>query len=494
MLAFYVHTHWGYNNPYAARTWTMENWHEYLSGLSALGYDTVQIWPLLDSMPLRLTPSDRAFLDRLRQVIDLAHEKFGMQTIICANSNVVGNDASEKYEFESRPYFVSEAKLNPGDPDHLALLRRHILGAFEYLHRTDGMSIIDSDPGGHIGSTNDEFVELMRTKIEAVRELNPRIELFYWMHVGWENYNRFWQEAETWTDPYSRPEIRFDLDVFVETLQLLMDRVPEPWGLYVNNLNHFIATEELGLQEKRLQLPYGLIEGEPTFPLSNWDPEHMDNVINHYFTDYTPAMFPRGRMGNAQTHCLQLPHTYLFAHLAHGGSLESSDLQAFAEGLLPDCAELVAQGWSVLEGDSTDVQQSLACRLADEARKEQRTGKYRGLLFGDASRFLIDLAMNLRVRARLVRLRSAIDSHSGVAQAIREFLGDFRPYQEQLGFVDAYGGPLYEGLNEQVLKLGDPAVDAACQTFTNWTNPSLRNGALTGLLDTLEACCQKHEQ
>ena len=53
--------------------------------------------------------------------------------------------------------------------------------------------------------------------------------------------------------------------------------------------------------------------------------------------------------------------------------------------------------------------------------------------------------------------------------------------------MDAYGGPLYAGLNEQVLKLGIPEIDQACNDFTNWANPSLRNGALVRLLDTLEA-------
>ena len=489
MLAFYVHTHWAYNNPYAARTWTLGNWRDYLSGLRELGYDTVQIWPLLDSMPLRLTRSDRAFLDRLRQVIDMAHDAYGMKTIICANSNVIGSEASERYEFETRPYFTCEAKLDPGDPDQLAILRLHIQAAFEYLYRSDGMSIIDSDPGGYIGSTNEEFADLMCMKIAAVRELNPDIELFYWMHVGWESYNQFWADTLEWDDPDSPPQIRWDLDVFVETLRLMVDRVPEPWGLYVNNLNHFEATERLGLQEKRLQLPYGLVEGEPTFPLTNWNPAQVDKYINHYFPAYSPEQFPRGRMGNAQTHCMQLPHTYLFAHLAQGGSLGTADLAMFAGDLLPGCADLVARGWSVIEADAPKEQMEVADLLEAAASRDQETGRLRGLLFGDARRFLVDLAMNLRVRARLSHLAIAIRYQTGIVGAIRCFLDDFRPYQQRLGFVDAYGGPLYAGLNEQVLKLDDPAVNEACRAFTNWANLSLRNGALTLLLGGLDGYC-----
>jgi len=486
MLSFYIHTHWGYNNPYAARSWTLENWWDYLSGLSGLGFDTVMIWPLLDSMPLDFTASDRAFLERIGRVIDLAHNQFGMRTIICGNSNTMGNQEAEKYRFETRPYFKCETKVNPGDAGQMQALLAHWRRAFEYLQHTDMVSIIDSDPGGYIGSTNAEFVELLRMKITALRELNPDVELYYWMHMGWENYNRFWEEAQSWADPASHPPIRFDRDVFVETLKLMQERVPEPWGLFVNIENHVTAVEELGLTEKGLQFRYGAVEGEPTFPLTNWHPKAMDRAINHAYPGDRRERFPRGRMGNAQTHCLQLPHTYLFAHLAQGGSVETADLEQFAGELLPDCAGAIARAWSMLETGDADAQQALAGALEDEARREQRTGRLRGLLFGNPTRFLTDLAMNLRVRARLTELGQAIEGGSGVAGAIGAFLRDFRPYQERLGFEDAYGGPLYTGLNEQVLKLEDPKLNAVCSEFTNWANPSLRNGALVRLLDALE--------
>ena len=88
MLGFYVHTHWAYNRPYAARTWTVSDWEGYLGGLKALGYDTVMVWPQHEIMPSPLTASDVAFLEKLAQVIDLAHEKFGLQVIITTAPNV----------------------------------------------------------------------------------------------------------------------------------------------------------------------------------------------------------------------------------------------------------------------------------------------------------------------------------------------------------------------------------------------------------------------
>ena len=38
MLGMYVHTHWGYHHPYAARTWSLADWKGYLGALRALGY------------------------------------------------------------------------------------------------------------------------------------------------------------------------------------------------------------------------------------------------------------------------------------------------------------------------------------------------------------------------------------------------------------------------------------------------------------------------
>ena len=47
-VGMYVHQHWPYKHPYAARTWTLEDWRGYADGLKKLGYNTIMIWPLLE--------------------------------------------------------------------------------------------------------------------------------------------------------------------------------------------------------------------------------------------------------------------------------------------------------------------------------------------------------------------------------------------------------------------------------------------------------------
>src|ERR1700760_711964 len=48
ILGIYVHEGWPYNRPYAARTWTVEDWRGYADGLSKLGFNTIIIWPAIE--------------------------------------------------------------------------------------------------------------------------------------------------------------------------------------------------------------------------------------------------------------------------------------------------------------------------------------------------------------------------------------------------------------------------------------------------------------
>lgn len=488
MLGFYVHTHWGYNRPYAARSWTIEDWDGYLSGLKALGYDLLLFWPLLDSMPVRATPSDREWLQRLQQVITIARQKYAMKTIACMNSNVIGNEEAARYPFQDRPYFSTEIKLNPADQAHLDILDDHLRDKFGYLKEVDGISLIDSDPGGFVGSTNDEFVELVHRKMLVMREFRANLELNYWMHVGWENYNRFWEEARTWEDSNTHPPLHWTTKTFIETLEGIREKVPEPWGLFVSHHAHVEATKALNLEDKQLQLSYGVVEGEPSFPLTNYNPAFMNQWTNQYFVEDHASRFPRGIMGNAQTHCVQLPHTYLFALNAKQGGVEGANLLGFAKELLPQQAQIIADSWQILEDGIPAEQRRLAGQLHNIADDHHETGPLRGLLFGDPGRFLRDLAMNLEVRAAMAEVAAANDDRSQIRKCLKAFIRPFKTWQQQLGFRDAYGsaGALYDSINLQAAKLQLSEVDRVLQDFSNWAQPSVRDGLTEKLISVLE--------
>ncbi len=104
-LGMYVHHHWAYRRPYAARTWSFSDWKAYAGGLAALGYDSVMIWPVLETIPDPPTASDLAHLDKLRHVIDMLHVEYGMEVLITLGANTVGNKHASVYPFEERPFF-----------------------------------------------------------------------------------------------------------------------------------------------------------------------------------------------------------------------------------------------------------------------------------------------------------------------------------------------------------------------------------------------------
>lgn len=44
LVGMYIHQHWPYNYPYAARTWLVEDYRGYCGALKALGYNCQNVW------------------------------------------------------------------------------------------------------------------------------------------------------------------------------------------------------------------------------------------------------------------------------------------------------------------------------------------------------------------------------------------------------------------------------------------------------------------
>ena len=151
IIGMYVHQHWPYNHPYSARTWTVEDYKGYADGLTKLGYNTLMIWPLLETTPSPLTPSDRANLEKIAQVIYMLHHDFKMRVWLALCPNVAANDKeAAKYSFARRHFFYCDTRVNPADP---AAMRKMIAWRAELLRplaKIDGIAIIDSDPGGYL--------------------------------------------------------------------------------------------------------------------------------------------------------------------------------------------------------------------------------------------------------------------------------------------------------------------------------------------------------
>ena len=485
LLGMYVHMHWSYKHPYAARTWTVEDWRSYAGGLSALGYNLIMFWPMFETMPNPLTPSDVALLEKMRQVIDMLHDEFGMTVWHTMGPNTVGNAHAAEYTFPERLFFQCDERLNPADPAAMARLLRIRRELMQYLGNDDGVVIIDSDPGGYIGSTNAEFARLLLEHLAIIRENNPHAILYYWMWCGWEAYNNFWAAWEKAGEGEDVPFV-FSAADCEEVVRALQAQPDDGWGVFSTTDEQHGIVARLGLQARTLFNPYGLIECEPSFPFTNLNPQS----IADRFAGHDAALTCVGAMGNAQTHAVQLPHTYCFAHFAQGGALDTLDLPAFADGLAPGWGKTIAAAWSALWGDDTRRMLQLAERLAQFDAGAFTAGRYSGLLFNDPTRFFRDLILQLRFRAAV---QSFVAASSGDAwQApLAELSRAWSAWQQQTGFADAYYGPLFDGIVHPALRrLGHAQINAILDDFNNWRDPTVRHGIVLRLLQAMEDTSQ----
>src|SRR5262249_43657040 len=161
---------------------------------------------------------------------------------------VADNSAASKYTFETRHFFSCDLRINPGDPAGVDKMIRFRETLFKPLKNADGVAIIDSDPGGYAGSTNQEFVNLLGDHRKMFDRLRPGIELIYWMHAGWEAYNNY----------YKTGKLILGSDAeHLDCLRRLKDLNPEPWGL----ANGYAYAKQLGIEDKVISFNYGRIEG-----------------------------------------------------------------------------------------------------------------------------------------------------------------------------------------------------------------------------------------
>ncbi|MBM3804773.1 MAG: hypothetical protein FJW26_20975 [Acidimicrobiia bacterium] len=437
IIGMYVHQHWPYNHPYAARTWTVEDWKGYADGLAKLGYNSILFWPVLETMPNPLTPSDRAYLEKMSKVIDMLHQQFRMRVYIALCPNVAAIDEeARKATFEKRHFFYSDIRVNPGDPVAMKKMIDWREQLFRFLAKVDGVSIIDSDPGGYVGSTNAEFVNLLLEHRKMLDRLRPGIELIYWMHVGWEAYSRWYATGKFGFAPEAE---------FEQTLDLLRKANPEPWGV-AGGRHHLARTPDLA--SRAITFNYGVIEGEPSFPLTNFTGERA-------YEGGKSAM-GRGVMGNAQTHCVQLPNTFAFARGATGKPLTDAAYLEFANKLIVGQGEKIVRAWKAIGGKDSQAMRSEASSLEQLSKGTLKTGDYRGLLFGSPSRFLTDLAMMLRMKGDYEEFLAAVQNNRNVREALKDLVASAEAWQKQHDYKNHWGFP---GMHEALRKLNSPAIN-----------------------------------
>ncbi len=437
IVGMYIHTHWPYNHPYAARTWTFEDWQGYLTGLRELGYNTVLFWPLIETMPKELTPSDEAHIQKIARVIDFAHDELGLRFYVVLCPNIVADDAvAIQADFEHRHFFHSDLRVDPNDAEAVAEMIKRRSRVLQPLAHADGFVIIDSDPGGYPGSTNEVFVDLLMAHRKMFDAFRPGIELVYWMHAGWPAYSRYYE-----TGNFKRGT----KDEFTEVLSLLKKKNPEPW-LLANNLE---AATALGLEDRVVNFRYGQIEQEPQFPFTNFWP------VKAHKAGTEPA--PRGIVGNAQSHVLQLPNTLAFVKGTQTQTVQAEDFQKFAERLIPGHGEAIAHAWQALSSEDTLTMKRAADKLAAIDHDGLTGGDLKGLIFRDPARYVTDLGMQLRVAAAYADLLDAEKNKRDLLDPLTGFLAAVRPWQERTGYQNQWKWP---DLKRILASLDTPEINA----------------------------------
>jgi len=476
-IGMYVHMHWGYRHPYSARTWKSGDWAGYASGLVDLGYNQVMVWPMLETIPDDPTPSDINHLENMRSVIHTLKSRFGMQVLMTMGPNTMANQHASEYTFETRPFFKTTERLNPADKTAMDRMFSVRAMQMEYLAEADGIVVIDSDPGGYVGSTNMEFVGLLERFMDLASASNPDSVLYHWMWLGWETYNRMW-EATLKGDAV--PEIPTSREDFDDVLGALIKSSRSNWRLFSCFPVHQDIIDKYNLRDRAMFFPYGLIEGEPTFPFTNWN---LDSIKNE-FKRYNPSETPLGIMANAQTHALQLPNTFAFAREAGGDCMGCETLEDFANALIPGEGLLISRAWEALQGNDSSIMYALVPELREKSLEDMFSGSAGGLLLMTPGEFMEDLAYQLEFKADIVDLRSALATGETVKYAVGSLARSWKRWQIRTGFVDAYCDVL--GIHETLKLLNDPAINSIIVDFDNWRTPEIRHGLLTRLLEALD--------
>ena len=235
---------------------------------------------------------------------------------------------------------------------------------------------------------------------------------------------------------------------------------PKPWGI-ANGLKY---AEKVGLEAKVVSYNYGRIEGEPSMPMTRFDVAGA--------CEAGKSKGPRGVMGNAQTHCVQLPNTFAFARGATGKPIGREDFVKFAEELIPGQGELIVQGWEGLESGYTAAMRVAADRLEQLPGSQLKAGPLKGLLFDEPKRFVGDLVCMLRLKAAFLDFVATSESGTGVKTALGGFTDALEAWYKRTGYQNVWGWPK---LAESLAKLHSPRVDRLLQR--DIMNPAKEPGA-----------------
>ena len=310
---------WAFNYPYAYRPWKEDDWERFIDLLWCQGGNLLYMLPMMEIMPVPLSPEDEAYLQEVRRIIEYAHQQRGVKVWLMTSANRVAVSDCGERQTKLRPFWVNQCQvdMNPADPQQFDRIMKSREVLYREVDNADGFGMIDSDPGGWPQSPIADQVRIFegaRALLDRYNVKGKDAELINWMWVGWGRH-KFANSADTvvaqydWTE--KNPDAT-DVTSMQDTIRAFRKDLPEPWRLIAGFSPYLGSSQNEGALGKTVFLPYGAIEYEPAFPMTNLNVDPVRNALE------VLGKYPgtSGLMGNNMTALLQLPRTYFFLSTA----------------------------------------------------------------------------------------------------------------------------------------------------------------------------------
>lgn len=425
---------WAFNYPYTFRAWREEDWQHYLDILAYQGVNLFYLWPFIEIMPVPLSPEDQAYLEECRRVIDYAQRKHGMEVWIMHCTNRVAQDRCGVADPRRRPYWrPSQKDLDPSKAEHLQAILQSRAALYRIVNNVDGVCNIDSDPGYCPGSSLDAYVKVLRGYRDLLDRHNlqgKRAKLVNWMWFGWGLASGQRKDRDQHQ---------------LATIQSLKQALPEPWTLVAGMEDYLPLCQGQQVLEKTVLLPYGLIEGEPSYPATNVQIGELRALLERQITRY-PGL--AGVMGNVQTPLLQFPHMFFFTSVLWDAEFrkqpEKEVLLELSRHLYPEHRELIADSFLALKGTDPARIESLAAKLDGILRQDRlgRAGLFGRKLFPDyrivAQSLLLQLKL-LATRERMLQQASPEKDVTALTQMLLDHCEAYLAWEAAHGWHTVWG-------------------------------------------------------
>jgi hypothetical protein len=451
---------WSFNYPYAYRPWKEADWEKFIDILWSQGGNLLYLIPMMEIMPVPLSPADDAYLQMVRRVIDYAHQQRGIEVWIFTSVNRIAVSDCGERDPQLRAFWVNQCQkdLDPGDPQQFD----RIINFFQVLYRTvnnaDGFGLIDSDPGGWPQSPVRDQIKVfkaMRAFLDRYNVKGTQAKLIDWMWIGWGRH-KFLSSSDTvvgqydWTD--KNPDAN-DVAFMEETIRAFRKDLPEPWWLIAGFPAYLGSSQEERELGKTVFLRYAAIEYEPSFPWTNVPLDPVRKALD-VLSDYPGTL---GVMGNNMTALLQFPRTYYFLSSAWDYSYrkrpQADVLLELSSHLYPEQKQLIADCISALEATDPQKINSALERLEGLLNQGQlgRPGVIGRRLFPDHLQVARDLVSQLKIRAARQRLLQALFAKTDKEECerlVESYLDALLAWDRQTGWekeidIGIWRSPIY---------------------------------------------------